>query len=157
MVHTRVKAVGRTCDFWNRRLIACSGSAHRPAAQHVMGWGSTDKGVLKSDRKKCYAVRSRAAVHKRASVVIAKGSASDKSSSSLQARDAFYKCVDDLGEAFEVGSSPEPCKALRKEYERCCAASWVCSASLPISRCTRSPSIADGCTNVSITRRASAE
>lgn len=44
----------------------------------------------------------------------------------LQARDAFFNCVDELGSGFQAGQPvPSECKALRKKYEECCSASWV--------------------------------
>lgn len=43
----------------------------------------------------------------------------------LQARDAFYRCVDEAGITFTVGSVPSQCKGQRRAYEQACRASWV--------------------------------
>ena len=45
---------------------------------------------------------------------------------SLQARDAFYKCVEDAGVIYTVETpTPAQCKAARAAYEAACKASWV--------------------------------
>lgn len=43
-----------------------------------------------------------------------------------QARDAFYKCVEDAGVTYTVDTpTPAQCKAARAAYEAACKASWV--------------------------------
>lgn len=43
-----------------------------------------------------------------------------------QARDAFYKCVEDAGVTYTVETpTPAQCKAARAAYEAACKASWV--------------------------------
>ncbi|KAL4430693.1 hypothetical protein ABPG75_005949 [Micractinium tetrahymenae] len=43
-----------------------------------------------------------------------------------QARDAYYKCVEDAGVTFTAETPPPPaCKAARAAYEAACKASWV--------------------------------
>lgn len=44
----------------------------------------------------------------------------------LQARDAYYKCVEEAGVTFTAETPPPPaCKAARAAYEAACKASWV--------------------------------
>lgn len=43
-----------------------------------------------------------------------------------QARDAYYKCVEEAGVTFTTETPPpSACKAARAEYEAACKASWV--------------------------------
>lgn len=43
-----------------------------------------------------------------------------------QARDAFYKCVEDLGSGFALDAPlPSQCKELRAAYKASCKSSWV--------------------------------
>ena len=43
----------------------------------------------------------------------------------LQARDAFYKCVEGTGAPFEVGVVPKQCTQLRRAFEASCRSAWV--------------------------------
>ncbi len=43
-----------------------------------------------------------------------------------QARDAYFKCVEEQGVTFTAETPPPPaCKAARGAYEAACKASWV--------------------------------
>lgn len=58
---------------------------------------AVDKAVLKSGREKCW-----------------------------QARDAFYKCVEDAGVTYTVeGPVPSKCREARAAFEAACKGSWV--------------------------------
>lgn len=47
----------------------------------------------------------------------------------LQARDAFFACVEASGEAFLLGGPhPPQCRVQRKVFEESCKASWVSAA-----------------------------
>ncbi len=48
----------------------------------------------------------------------------------LQAKDLFYKCVEDNKVDFQVGTTfPGACKQQRTDFEKACKSSWVSKSS----------------------------
>lgn len=90
-----------------------------------------DTAVLKQGREQCWKVGSAACPCAEACAASPDASPLETrpptpSWPSLQARDAFYKCVEDAGVTYTVESPvPSQCKATRAAYEAACKRSWV--------------------------------
>lgn len=105
----------------------------QPSPAHgCSGMSSVDVSVLKEARHKCHTVRAWAGWGCRdagpSMLRVPPHHAFEISPDcvAMQARDAFYECVEGCAVLFQVGQDPpKPCRALRKAFEASCKPSWV--------------------------------